>query len=275
MGVNRKAWQPSERVSIYNTIRPNLDTETMTFWDENRMLIEKGILYCSDLELSLMQLSDILIPNIHERRTVSEFLALGDDMEKQIDFFETVWNTPQWRRVYTHIRSLAASSAVLPEVDYAQACLNHFEKTIRNIPNNKNHLLEFLLTGEIEGMCLPPYLRDGNYEFIKSRLDRIQWLESDLLTYVGNYAKQGQPKFDGINFSSILNYQSAAKLQDLFHNAAKICHPGAKLVYYNLPAVKARIPFDVWDGMKLICEDEKNWKDTNSIYFLPAVTTVH
>ncbi|CAH1782213.1 unnamed protein product [Owenia fusiformis] len=279
VGINRRSTQPLERVSIYNTICGNLDTKTKEFWDANIASIEMGIWYIGRLEMTIVLLGHKIFSSIHDKNTTAEFLALGDDMKKQIEFFETIWNTSSWRRAYKDIRvqgSKILKKSVIPaNTDYGQACLDQFDKSIRNVPNNKNHLLQFLLTEDVgRNGLLPPYLREGNYELIKSRLGRIQWIQADIVKYIADNIEQHQPKFDGINLSTVVHHFSGPQLQYLIQNAAKASNPGAKLVYYNLPRVEAVVPDEVWDGAKLRKDEANDWGNADSIYFKTVSATV-
>ncbi|CAH1800901.1 unnamed protein product, partial [Owenia fusiformis] len=241
IGIDRMRIPSEERIKMYRDIRSSLESETMAYWDAFTKDIGEGFLYCGEYENGYTNLLKDMIPSIHDKATVEEFLALGDNMEEQIRYYEDIWSTSQWCAVYKGMARNAffsrASTAL--NIDFSTLStylLNQFEKMIRHTPNKRNEFLEAFLTGDINGSCkLHAYLREGNFEFIKSRLDRMKWIEGDIIEFVRDRAaKQNFERLDGINLSTVPVYYKKFpdKIYNLMKQAVEICKPGSKLVYY-------------------------------------------
>ncbi|CAH1782034.1 unnamed protein product [Owenia fusiformis] len=271
IGINRKSTPSKERIKMYRYVRSALETDTRTFWDRAIDDIGNGVIYCGEHNKAWCEpLLDIL-PNIHDEATIQKFLALGNDMDEQIHFYDEIWNTPMWRLKYEEMSRNNSSFSKMNEtfedvgINHEKMSLNLFDRWIRHVPNNKNEFLEVLLTGESTGACrLNSYLRDSNYEFIKERLPRVKWVERDMIEYLKEFAsKRNFVKFDGVNLSTVPVYNGRIPdiVCDMMSNAVAICNRGAKLVYYT-PFIELRIQFPkkmiengelTYDGQDLSC----------------------
>ncbi|CAH1799107.1 unnamed protein product [Owenia fusiformis] len=280
IGINRKAINPTERVKIYQDIRMALEPNTKEFWDKSLQDIKEGIFYCGEFNKLVATLSDELLPKVHNKAMIERYLALGDNMKEQVHFHDAIWDTEQWRIAYKSMRDLMIGPMrdLIEEIDITTACLHQYNRVIRNVPNNKNEFLEPLLTGDISGKYLMPlYLREGNYEYIKERLDRITWIEADIAEYIDsvdeNESRKDCQMFDSINFSTVIPYMTKepGKIKNMIKSAANICKPGSKLVYYTLGEFSVLYPDELIDSGVIRYDGQDN---TYGIPFIPIVSTV-
>ncbi|CAH1792625.1 unnamed protein product [Owenia fusiformis] len=239
IGINRKQIPKTERIKIYEHIRSDLESDTLDFWNKHIDDIADGVLYCGEYSKAFdNELNDIL-HTVHGESTIKEFLALGDNMEEQRRFQKEIWNTPELHEAFEgRFKKSTILSVNLYEninTTLGKLYLNQLNNMINHIPNNENPSMEEILTGDVTEARMSAYLREGNYEFIKDRLQRIQWIEADVTDYLKEYKSASHfRKLNGVNLSTVPTYygQIPNKVCNMMKNAVAVCKPGSKLVYY-------------------------------------------
>ncbi|CAH1782400.1 unnamed protein product [Owenia fusiformis] len=238
IGINRELTPSKERMQIYEDIRSALDADSIEFWDRSKNLIKDGILYCGEFENAFINSFNAFYPTEQDKATIRQFLELGDDMETQRRVYKGLRETSQWRAVFRNLLNFECFSIMRnvleDDQEFDTLLLNTFNHVCNNVPNNRSHMLESYMTGDLTICQLPAYLREGNFELIKDRLDRIKWVEGDIVDHISDsVSKPNLRKFDGINLSTVpVYYDQPEKLPNMMKCAVALCNSGSMIVYY-------------------------------------------
>ncbi len=101
------------------------------------------------------------------------------------------------------------------------------------LPVHSNPYLAYIMTGNYPPEALPRYLRPGWFKSIRTRLDRVRVAQARV-------EEAGEGPFDGFNLSDVFEYMSPAEHERCYAALVERAAPGARLVYWNLLAPRAR-----------------------------------
>lgn len=84
------------------------------------------------------------------------------------------------------------------------------------------------MNGNYSSLSLPFYLRKENYYKIKSNIDNIELVHSNIMDLDDNLS------FDFLNLSDIFEYMSEADFQKNTEKLLKLTQEGSRIAYWNM-----------------------------------------
>jgi S-adenosylmethionine-diacylglycerol 3-amino-3-carboxypropyl transferase len=118
------------------------------------------------------------------------------------------------------------------EGNVAAQLLKRAQHALTALPTDSNPYLNFIVRGNFHN-ALPFYLREENFEAIRSNLDRLVLFEGSV-----DDAIRAHPEiaFDGFNLSDIFEYMSYEEYLTGLGQIVPSARDGARLVYWNMLA---------------------------------------
>ncbi len=228
--------ESKDRISVYKSIEVKLSQEARTWWDANCNLIEMGILHCGKFEKYFGFFRNTIMPLVHSRRTIRELFRKKSRQEQEL-FYQNNWNTWRWRLIFKiffskTIMSRASRNPHLFEyVRMGNISDYYFKKAeqVFRLDPSMNFFLQYIFLGNYLPDSLPPYLRKGNVEKIKSKLDRIDIVSADVGSFLGRSAE----KFSKFNLSNIFESLSVEETNEIFQSLVSNAKKGSRAVYIN------------------------------------------
>jgi len=235
---------PSDRrLQLYERCRPALDTSARAFWDARTSLIERGIGHAGRFEHYLELFRRWLLPLIHTQSSIERLLQGGTAAECSA-FYAGGWDNWRWRTLF----QLFFSRPVMARLGRERACFDFAPRQIARTllararaalvrPDvAENAYLQWLLTGR-HRTALPYPLRPANFATIRANLWRLEWrcerLERCLSGLDGR-------SIDCFNLSNVFEYLSESTVAAVLREVARVGRPGARVLYWNLFAPRAR-----------------------------------
>lgn len=229
----------SGRVAAYRRLRADLPPEAAAFWDSRSDVIARGPIHAGKFESYFHGFRRFVLPLIHSRGMVDELRRPRAAAERE-RFYEERWNTWRWRALFRVFFSRAVMGRLGRDPEFfaqvegavADRILARTRYAFTALPTVSNPYLAYTLTGNFRAGALPRYLRPEHYEAIRARLDRVR-LERAAADAVAG-------PFVGFNLSDIFEYMSPAEHERCYGALLDHAAPGARLVYWNMLAPRAR-----------------------------------
>ena len=226
-----------ERVRTYAYLRGALSAGAVDHWDRNLPAVELGVVHCGKFERFLRLFRTAIVPLVHDRRRVESLLSPKSD-EGRRAFYDTTWNTFTWRALFRVFFSRPLMGALGRDPEFFRyvdgpvsgVILGRVARALRTQHNEANPYLEYILTGAFK-RNLPPYLRPGNYERIRSRSASLTLFQGDVCRAARSC---GEGTLDGFNMSDVFEYVDEAEFGRMYGCLAGASRRGARMVYWNL-----------------------------------------
>jgi S-adenosylmethionine-diacylglycerol 3-amino-3-carboxypropyl transferase len=233
--------EDAERPATYAALRPALPAYARTFWDAHPDAIAAGVIHAGRFERYLRLFRRRVLPLVQSRGRIRRLLE-QDSLDEQERFYREEWDSWRWRTIFR----LFFSRFVMGRLGRDPAFFEHVEGRVGDrllertrhaltaIPVRTNPYLTYIMTGNYSSAALPRYLRPGNVEVIRERLDRV--------SLVHGPAEAASGPFHAFNLSDIFEYMG-----DLAHDRAYAtlltrAAPGARLAYWNMLAPRGISP---------------------------------
>jgi len=236
---------PEERAALYRRCRARLAPAAQAFWDGQSESIADGIGAAGRFENYLWLFRSRVLPLVHRRATVAALLRGGPPAVRE-RFYSEQWDTRRWRWLFKVFFSrfmmgrLGRDPAFFKYVEgsVAERILGRTRHALTALDPAENPYLHWILTGT-HGEALPWALRAQNFEKIRGRLDRLEWHEMTLESFLERErgAARRVVKF---NLSDIFEYMSADNTEALLARLANASGPGGRLAYWNMLAPRRR-----------------------------------
>jgi S-adenosylmethionine-diacylglycerol 3-amino-3-carboxypropyl transferase len=236
LGVSPSA----HRQQTYGALRAELSPGARAFWDAMPDAVAGGVIHAGKFERYLRSFRTRVLPLVHPRRRIERLRAPGS-REQREDFYRREWDTWRWRLLFR----LFFSRAVMGRMGRDAAFFHHVEGSVgerilartrhalTELPVHSNPYLAYIMTGTYPPDALPRYLRPEWYDAIRARLDRVRIAQAPV-------EAAGDGPFHGFNLSDVFEYMSPAEAERCYAALLDRAAPGARLVYWNLLAPRAR-----------------------------------
>jgi S-adenosylmethionine-diacylglycerol 3-amino-3-carboxypropyl transferase len=233
----------AQRDALYRRCRPGLAPAGQAFWDAHPAAIAEGIGGAGKFENYFRLFRDRVLPLVHRRATVEALLHGGPPAVRE-RFYAERWDTWRWRLLFRVFFSrfmmgrLGRDPAFFKYVEgsVADRILERTRHALTALDPADNPYLHWILTGT-HGAALPWALRAENFERIRARLDRLEWHEQTIETFLEQ--ARGVP-IDKFNLSDIFEYMSPENTATLLARLADASRPGGRLAYWNMLAPRRR-----------------------------------
>jgi S-adenosylmethionine-diacylglycerol 3-amino-3-carboxypropyl transferase len=230
----------ADRAETYRSLRGELSADARAFWDGQPEAIAGGVIHAGKFERYLRAFRTRILPFVHPRRRIDR-LREKRTIREQEAFYAREWDTWRWRLLFR----LFFSRTVMGRMGRDPAFFSHVEGSVGSrilartrhaltaLPVHSNPYVAYIMTGNYPPEALPRYLRPEWFETIRSRIGRVRLVQAPVET-------AGEGPFDGYNLSDIFEYMSPAEHDRCYGALVDRAAPGARLVYWNLLAPRAR-----------------------------------
>jgi S-adenosylmethionine-diacylglycerol 3-amino-3-carboxypropyl transferase len=229
--------ESKRRLELYGRCRGAMPSRARDHWDHQPKLVAGGLNNAGRFERYFRLFRTWVLPRVHGPRAVASLLEPRSP-EARRAFYDDVWNTPGWRRMFR----LFFSEGVMGLLGRDRAHFRHvrgkvaerlLERTTRalvELDPAKNPYLRWILTGT-HAEVLPFALRPENFEAIRANLDRI---ELHCATVEAWLERAGPGWADRFYLSDLFEYLSEEQSHHLLERIVHASHPGGRLVYWNM-----------------------------------------
>ncbi|WP_332297547.1 DUF3419 family protein [Bacillus thuringiensis] len=234
-----------ERLNFYQSIRKNLSTECMLFWDKHIKEIEKGLVFTGRQELFYRHVVSKVI-NLFHGAGIKEILNSKTIEEQRRAYLKL--NTWRWKKslnilckkaFYKHILKDPSYFAYSDIESFGNFLHSRLENTLTNHPIYENHLVTFLFTGNyVFERSLPVYLLEENYENIRKYANRVEIITAPIDQYLKNNAEN---TFDKYSLSDISGWVSDSLFDTILKEMIRTGNDESIFCYRNFLAER-RIP---------------------------------
>lgn len=254
------------RTIIYESIKNQLSDKACQYWDNHLTSIKNGIIHSGKFEKYLSAFAKYILPFIHNKKTIDELLKEKLPAD-QAAYFKKTWDTFRWRTFFKIFFSkpimakFGRDKSFLKEVDInvPEFILSKAESHLKSTLAQENLFLNYCLTASF-GYRLPHYLREENYEKIKSNLDKLKLFHGYTHEAFENYGS-----FDKMNLSNIFEYMNQVTFLNTSDNIIHSLNKGGKIVYWNL-MVNRKLS-DHHSNMSYVSELSKSLKNVDKGFF--------
>jgi S-adenosylmethionine-diacylglycerol 3-amino-3-carboxypropyl transferase len=228
-----------DRAAVYARLRGGLSARARAFWDAHPRAIEGGVIHAGKFERYFHLFRRWVLPLVHSRRTIHDLCALGS-VEDQRAFYRARWDTWRWRALFRVFFSRAVMGRLGRDPEFfagvegpvATRILERTRWALTELPVTTNPFFAYIMTGTFTRAALLRYLEPRHETAIRAGLERLRLVEGPIEAVPGG--------FDGFNLSDVFEYMSPADHERAYAALLERARPGARLVYWNLLAPRAR-----------------------------------
>jgi S-adenosylmethionine-diacylglycerol 3-amino-3-carboxypropyl transferase len=228
------------RRQLYASLRTRLGEKARGYWDGREDEIEKGVIHSGRFERYFAIFRRFVLPLIHNRKTVQQFLSAPSLQEQQI-FYERVWSNRRWRFLFQVffgkflLGYLGRDPSFFKYVTLetvGRELLRRTRRGLTEIPIGSNYFVEYILTGHYRHLeTTHPYLRESNFQPLKEHTGDLKLICSSLEEYLGKLPPESISKF---NLSDIFEYMSDEVFEKTLREILRVAREGSKLAYWTL-----------------------------------------
>ena len=244
--------KPSEkRIEQYEKIKPFLSDEALTYWNEHTSILKSGFIMNGQYE-GFIKIAGKFIKLLQGKKRVHRLFD-EKSLREQEAYFDNIWDTKRFHYMFKILfnkRMLAKKGLVADyfhfddgSKSFSESFYKRSKKAFRNISIKGNYFLSLYLLGKYQNDHeVPAYLKQENYEIIKSRVDRIKNITRDAQGWIDSMPDQSIDCFALSNICELMSEKDTHRLfTGVYHKARK----GARVIFRNL-----MIPREVPDDLK-------------------------
>ena len=272
----------NDRKSLYGQLREFLSPEAANFWDTNMHIISRGLIMNGRYE-RFVKLAGKLLQLLQGRKKVRRFFTL-QSTDEQKKFYHEQWDNKRWRWIFRTMfnKKRLAKKGLVSDYFHFDDGSNSFSESfykrashvMKDIPVRDNYFIALYFLGHyLNNENIPEYLKEKNFNSIRSSIDRIFPSSAD-----SKYWLKRQPSntFDAFALSNICELMDDKDTHKLFEEVIRTAKPGARIIFRNL-----MIPREVpEDQRNFVVKDENmsrqlQFDDRSFVYGKVAAYTVH
>jgi len=228
----------AKRLRLFKTLKPHLSSSALKYWSEHPTLVENGCLHQGKQDCYFFNFSRLLCLLLGRKKIAT--LLKFKELPAQKHFFDSEWNTRRWCWIFDlffsrTVMSFFMDSAhfrLVKDLGFGPLIRKQVDDVLRGHPIWENYFVHWVLTRSYPGgNCMPPYLREENFETIRSRVDRISIVTEEIETFL---ARQKSASFSKFNLSNIFDWIDDNIFIVLLQEIDRVAGPNARLCFYNL-----------------------------------------
>jgi S-adenosylmethionine-diacylglycerol 3-amino-3-carboxypropyl transferase len=246
------------RAEIFESVARDLSGPAQAYWRHHPKAIQNGVIYAGRYEKFLGHFRRLL--HLTQGRKRIDGLFKSESLEQQRVYFDSVWNTVQWRTLFRVLfskqmlakRGLSADYFRFDDgsSSYAESFFERSKRALREIPIGTNYFIaQYLLGRYASPDCVPAYLRKEHLSVIRDRLDRVEIVTADLKIWL---AQRAEASIHAFSLSNICELMSLPETARTFEQVARTARPNAKVCFRNL-----MIPRDVPEALRTTIQLQK------------------
>lgn len=233
LGVRRS----TRRKVLYQKLRPFLAPEARAFWDENGILLEKGVLIVGRIERYLRAFGK-LMRMLYGRKRIRRFFDCAS-LEEQKAFYEREIDGPLWRSIFDLFFSRTVMTRAKDKEHFRLVDFDNFGQIFRartehaftELPIRSNYFLALILLGHyLDEDSLPDYLSRANFEIMRKRVGRIELVTGEIERFLVSTPDDTFTKF---NVSNLFDWISEPIFVRLHEEIVRTGKNGARMANWN------------------------------------------
>lgn len=255
------------RQAIYNELKPHLSPDSIAYWDANKKMIERGIVYQGMTE-RLTNVGSKFFKLLRHKKI--EKLLSFTNLEEQRQYVAKTWDTYFLKQVFAVLLNSNFLKYVLNDPglnSYVDSSISPgkyiYQGMQRYLQNNlarKSPLLQLVINGRILPDAYFPYLTFNGYNKIRRNMNRLTYRTDNIIEYLTNHAPNQIDCFSMSDIASYMPQMIFEKLLQGIHNAAK---PGARFCLREFMS-KRNIPADLKSNFQRHTELENKLENEES-----------
>lgn len=265
------------RIYFFEKIKSKLSGQAQDWWSDHKKLILVGIIHCGRFDKYVRFFARYIIPVIHRKRTIRNFLVSGS-VKDQWRFYSKTWNSSLWKFMFEfatkkQLLTRARHGGMFAQADNTPTSgeyVKRLEKNIASVPIRDNYFMHYSLNGSYSSV-LPLYLQEDIYKKLKELCikdnSRLVYVSNNLLSYLRSVPDNTFSKF---NLSDIFEALSLEENNKIWDEIVRTAKSEARVVYWN-NLVKRTYPEYLSKHIKVdeIFQDELRKQDR--VYFYDKV----
>ena len=230
-----------DRIDLYKKIKNELSENAQSYFDNNKEIIEKGIINTGKFENYFHIFGQKILPLIHSKKIRKELLE-KKTKEERIRFYDKKWNNFRWQLLFRIFFSRAVMGKLgrdkaffrYVNVNVADHILERTKYAITELDTSENSYLHYIINGKYENV-LPIAYRKEYFEIIKNNIDKLilltesveTFIERDDIDYISKY-----------NLSDIFEYMDDKQMCKIYEKMRTKSGEGTIIAYWNMLADK-------------------------------------
>jgi S-adenosylmethionine-diacylglycerol 3-amino-3-carboxypropyl transferase len=219
------------RIGRLVELLPDLTAGAAAYWGEHARAVARGVLYQGRWERFFRVLS--LIARAARPREVRELMACTD-LDAQRRFLSDRWDARWWRVLHRValsgpvLRLLYGDPAFYAHVDVQPGdhVYDRMRASLARTLARESFMVSLVLTGRLSPLDLPPHLTPEGTARIRERLDRLEIVTADVVTFLARDAPARS--FSAFSLSDVPSYLDAAGFLRLLAGVERCAAPGAR-----------------------------------------------
>ncbi len=243
------------RIELFSKLKHLLGSNAVAFWDKQTRIIKQGFIMNGKYE-RFIKLAGNLISALQGRKKVLGLFVKKTKLEQEA-YFDNVWNTHRFKYIFKILfnkrilarRGLVADYFTFDDgsKSFADSFYNRSKKAFRDIPIETNYFLSLYLLGRFSSPDeVPAYLRQENYEIIKTRVDRIKIITGEAQQWIDTMPDK---TIDCFALSNICELMSEQETHSLFTAVDRTAKDGARIIFRNL-MIPREVPGELQASIK-------------------------
>lgn len=214
--------EPTEhRFAIYNELKNNLSAEAAAYWDKNKKMIERGVVYQGFVERLTNVVSKVL--HVIRHKKVDTLLSFSD-IDSQRDYVKKEWDTLFLRELFELLLSSNISKYIINDpglivqedgsIIPGQYIYQRMNQYLENNLARKSPLFQLIFTGKILPDAYFPYLTYEGYKKIRANINRLQFKTGNIIEFLNSTVPN---TFDCYSMSDIASYMPQEIFEELLN----------------------------------------------------------
>jgi S-adenosylmethionine-diacylglycerol 3-amino-3-carboxypropyl transferase len=225
------------RWELYERIKPVLSEEVQAYWSNKKADINRGIIHCGKYERYMHLLKKVF--RILVGKKIIDEMFNASSVEEQRILFRKKWDNFRWKLFCRIYLSRAFASMLFdkafykylePSFSFEKYYRSAVKRALTELPVKDNYFLAYILTGNYFNDSLPVYLKEENYNTIRTRLDRVEIVTSGCQEFLKSLPADTISKF---NFTNIFEWMSVEEFTLMLLETLRSGKNGAVITYRN------------------------------------------
>jgi S-adenosylmethionine-diacylglycerol 3-amino-3-carboxypropyl transferase len=229
-----------ERIRVFHSIAPYLDSQTKDFWDHHLKMLECGLSFQGAFERYLSRLG--CLARFFLAEDYPRYVRAQTRDERQRIFDEKI-NRPFLRRLTRMVMQNQAVNHVffqnnalqfIPRsFDYNECFWNNLSHACVDIGCTKNPYLYWLFTGAMpeDRRDWQPYLQEEQFALLRQETTKIRLFQQDICT---GLKKMDADSIDAFYLSDIFGWMSSVEIEKTLGEVVRVAKPHAKIICFVL-----------------------------------------
>jgi S-adenosylmethionine-diacylglycerol 3-amino-3-carboxypropyl transferase len=270
------------RLELYGKLKPLLTDAAIAYWDTQSNFIREGFIMNGKYERFIKVAGKFIWLLQGGKRVLGLFE--NKTLDEQQAYFDQVWNTRRFKYMFKILfnkRMLARRGLVADyftfddrSKSFADSFYNRSKKAFRDIPIRGNYFMSLYLLGKFrDSNEVPEYLKEENFETIKSRVARIKIITAEAQNWIDTMPDD---TIDCFALSNICELMSENETHALFTGVNRTAKDSARIIFRNL-MIPREVPKDLQNSINKdqTLSNRLYEEDRSFVYGKVAAYTVH